>query len=58
MLKVLADSGPLAALYNKHDRDHSRALAFFRSHGEQLHVLVTWEVIRSEERRVGKECCR
>ena len=45
MLKVLADSGPLAALYNKHDRDHSRALAFFRSHGEQLHVLVTWEVI-------------
>ena len=45
MLKVLADSGPLAALYNKHDRDHSRALAFFRLHGAQIHVFVTWEVI-------------
>ena len=44
-LTVLADSGPLVALYNNKDRHHQRALDFFRAHGAQLHVWVTWEVI-------------
>ena len=45
LLTVLADSGPLVALYNNKDHHHQRALDFFRAHGAQLHVLVTWEVI-------------
>lgn len=45
LLTVLADSGPLVALYNNKDRYHQKALDFFRAHGAQLHVLVTWEVI-------------
>ena len=44
-LAVLADSGPLAALYNNKDRYHERALEFFRAHGSQLRVHTTWEVI-------------
>lgn len=45
MQSVLADSGPLAALFNSHDAHHAAALAFFRSHGAALRCLTTWEVI-------------
>jgi len=45
MLSVLADSGPLAALYNRRDHHHARAVAFFRTHGAQLRCHTTWEVI-------------
>ncbi len=44
-LVVLADSGPLAALYNRRDKHHARALEFFRSHGAALHLCTTWEVV-------------
>ena len=44
-LTVLADSGPLAALYNHKDHHHKRALEFFRAHGAQLRMQTTWEVI-------------
>lgn len=44
-LVVLADSGPLAALYNRRDRHHLRALEFFRSRGAHLRLLTTWEVV-------------
>lgn len=45
MRSVLADSGPLAALYNRHDKHHLRAVEFFRAHGAALRCLTTWEVV-------------
>ena len=44
-LTVLADSGPLAALYNRRDKHHQHALDFFRTHGAHLRMLTTWEVV-------------
>ncbi len=44
-LTVLADSGPLAALYNRRDKHHQHALDFFRVHGANLRILTTWEVV-------------
>ena len=44
-LTVLADSGPLAALYNRRDKHHPSALEFFRAHGANLRMLTTWEVV-------------
>ena len=44
-LTVLADSGPLAALYNRRDKHHQRALDFFRVQGAHLRMLTTWEVV-------------
>jgi uncharacterized protein len=44
-LTALADSGPLAALYNRRDKHHRRALEFFRAHGASLRLLTTWEVV-------------
>ncbi len=45
MIDVLADSGPLAALYSRRDHHHARAVEFFRSHGAGLRCHTTWEVI-------------
>jgi uncharacterized protein len=45
LLTVLADSGPLAALYNRRDKHHQRAVEYFRSHGASLRLLTTWEVV-------------
>ena len=45
LLHVLADSGPFVALYNNKDRQHQRALDFFRAHGAALRLHTTWEVI-------------
>lgn len=45
MLNVLADSGPLGALFNRRDRHHARAVEFFRSHGAALRCRTTWEVV-------------
>ena len=45
MLDVLADSGPLGALFNRRDRHHGRAVGFFRSHGAALRCHTTWEVV-------------
>jgi predicted nucleic acid-binding protein len=45
LLTVLADSGPLAALYNRRDKHHQRAVEYFRSHGANLRLLTTWEVV-------------
>jgi len=45
MQSVLADSGPLAALYNHRDRHHARAVEYFRRHGSRLHCHTTWEVV-------------
>lgn len=42
---VLADSGPLAALFNRRDKHHPRALEFFRARGSSLELLTTWEVV-------------
>lgn len=42
---VLADSGPLAALFNRRDKHHLPAVGFFRSHGAGLRCLTTWEVV-------------
>ena len=45
MLNVLVDTGPLVALFNQRDHHHSRAVDFFRSHGENLRCHTTWEVV-------------
>jgi len=45
MPSVLADSGPLAALYNRRDEHHLSAVGFFRAHGAGLRCLTTWEVV-------------
>lgn len=45
MPSVLADSGPLAALYNRRDKHHLPAVEFFRAHGAGLRCLTTWEVV-------------
>ncbi len=45
MPSVLVDSGPLAALFNRRDHHHLRALEFFRRQGAQLRCSTTWEVI-------------
>jgi len=45
MPSVLADSGPLAALYNQRDKHHIAALEFFRLNGAGLRCLTTWEVV-------------
>ena len=44
-LQVLADSGPLAALFNARDHHHLKAMAFFRQHAPHMKFLTTWEVI-------------
>ena len=43
-LIALADSGPLAALFNRRDNHHPAALDFFQSYGANLKLLTTWEV--------------
>jgi predicted nucleic acid-binding protein len=45
LLNVLADSGPLGALFNRRDRHHARAVDFFRAHGAALRCHTTWEVV-------------
>jgi predicted nucleic acid-binding protein len=45
MLNVLADSGPLGALFNRRDKFHTRSVEFFRSHGVGLRCHTTWEVV-------------
>ena len=45
MQNVIADSGPLGALFNKRDRFHVRAVEFFRVHGAALRCHTTWEVV-------------
>jgi len=45
MQNVLADSGPLAALFNGRDKHHLRAVDYFRRHGGRLRCSTTWEVI-------------
>jgi uncharacterized protein len=45
VLNVLADSGPLGALFNRRDKFHNRSVAFFRSHGIGLRCHTTWEVV-------------
>jgi uncharacterized protein len=42
---VLADSGPLAALFNRRDKHHAAATDFFKARGTRLKVLTTWEVV-------------
>ena len=45
MPDVLADSGPLAALLNRRDYHHARAVEYFRLRGARLRCHTTWEVI-------------
>lgn len=45
MLDVLADSGPLGALFNRRDKFHSLSFEFFRAHGVGLRCHTTWAVI-------------
>ena len=45
MLDVLADSGPLGALFNRRDKFHTLAIEFFRAHGASLRCHTTWAVI-------------
>ena len=42
---VLADSGPLAALFNAKDHWHQRAVAYFQAHAPRTRFLTTWEVV-------------
>jgi len=45
MLNVLADSGPLGALFNRRDKHHAKALEFFNVHEAALRCHTTWEVV-------------
>jgi uncharacterized protein len=45
MRKILVDSGPLGALFNRRDRYHSRAVGFFEAQGAALRCHTTWEVV-------------
>jgi uncharacterized protein len=45
MLNVLADSGPLGALFNRRDKFYLRSVEFFRTHGAELRCHTTWEVV-------------
>lgn len=45
MLNVLADSGPLGALFNRRDKHHAAALRFFKAHEAALRCHTTWEVV-------------
>lgn len=45
MQNVIADSGPLGALFNRRDRFHLRSVEFFRVHGAALRCHTTWEVV-------------
>ena len=45
MSSVLADSGPLAALFNRRDHYHGHAVDFFQSRGAGLRCHTTWEGI-------------
>ena len=45
MQNVIADSGPLGALFNWRDRFHLRAVEFFRAHRAALRCHTTWEVV-------------
>lgn len=42
---VLADSGPLAALFNRRDKHHLAAVNYFAARGPHLKLLTTWEVV-------------
>lgn len=44
-LVVLADSGPLAALFNRRDAYHGEAVSFFRRRAGALQLHTTWEVV-------------
>lgn len=43
--RVLADSGPLSALFNSRDNHHQKSFDFFRTHAPRLKFLTTWEVV-------------
>ncbi len=45
MRNVLADSGPLAALFNSRDSYHAKSVSFFREQGGALRLHTTWEVV-------------
>ena len=42
---VLADSGPLAALFNSKDHFHSRSIAYFQNNAAHSRFITTWEVV-------------
>jgi predicted nucleic acid-binding protein len=44
-VKVLADSGPFAALFNARDSYHHQALRYFEKSAPKLRFLTTWEVV-------------
>ncbi len=43
--QVLADSGPLAALFNARDHFHNQSLKYFQTHAPRTCFLTTWEVV-------------
>jgi hypothetical protein len=45
MPSVLLDSGPLAALFNRRDEHHQKALDYFRNQPAGTRCLTTWEVV-------------